>query len=156
LEQAGSWLFTRIPIRISTLRFRVKLVLATTSSEIQIRGVRFIATSQNIDTDESNPAARFLLHMLMAAAEFEIELIGERTLAGQQRYRADYDTGKVGKVVHSRSCRNLPPHRPRKLFDRDEVVLLRHQGRSYRQIANALGLGVGNVGRALQARSKSS
>ena len=50
--------------------------------QLQAHGVRFIATSQNIDTDESNPSARFLLHMLMAAAEFERELIRERTLAG--------------------------------------------------------------------------
>ena len=124
--------------------------------QLQAHGVRFIATSQNIDTDESNPASRFLLHMLMAAAEFERELIRERTLAGQKRYRADYEAGKVGKAVHSRSGRNLPPHRPKKVFDRDEVMRLRHQGRSYRQIANALGLGVGTVVRAVQTRSKSS
>jgi len=43
----------------------------TALQQLQSNGVRFIATSQNIDTDESNPAARFLLHMLMAAAEFE-------------------------------------------------------------------------------------
>jgi hypothetical protein len=36
--------------------------------ELQAYGVRCIATSQNIDTDESNSAARFLLHILMAAA----------------------------------------------------------------------------------------
>jgi DNA-directed RNA polymerase specialized sigma24 family protein len=35
-------------------------------------------------------------------------------------------------------------------------VLLRHQGRSYRQIAKSLGLSVGTVVRALQARSKNS
>jgi DNA invertase Pin-like site-specific DNA recombinase len=55
--------------------------------ELQAHGVRFIATSQNIDTDESNPAARFLLHILMAAAEFERELIRERSMAGLKRYR---------------------------------------------------------------------
>jgi DNA invertase Pin-like site-specific DNA recombinase len=31
--------------------------------QLQHHGVRFILTSQNIDTDESNPAARFLLHI---------------------------------------------------------------------------------------------
>ena len=124
--------------------------------QLQAHGVRFIATSQNIDTDESNPASRFLLHMLMAAAEFERELIRERTLAGQKRYRADYEAGKVGKAVHSRSGRNLPPHRPKKVFDREEVARLRHQGRSYRQIAESLGLGVGTVVRTLRERAKSS
>ena len=35
----------------------------TALQELQAYGVRFIATSQNTDTDESNPAARFLLHI---------------------------------------------------------------------------------------------
>jgi DNA invertase Pin-like site-specific DNA recombinase len=124
--------------------------------ELQSYGVRFIATSQNIDTDESNPAARFLLHILMAAAEFERELIRERAAAGLKRYRQEYRAGKVGKTVSSRSGRNMPPHRPRKVFDREEVVRLRHQGQSYRQIAKSLGLGIGTVVRTLQAGSKSS
>jgi hypothetical protein len=71
--------------------------------ELQAHGVRFIATSQNIDRNESNPAARFLLHILMAAAEFERELIRERSMAGLKRYRGQYAAGKVGKEVHSRS-----------------------------------------------------
>jgi DNA invertase Pin-like site-specific DNA recombinase len=83
-------------------------------------------------------------------------LIRERTLAGQIRYRADYAAGKVGKTVYSRSGRNLPPHRPRKIFNRDEVVELRRQGVSIRRIADRLGLSVGTVVRTLQARSKSS
>ena len=128
----------------------------TALQQLKSYGVRFIATSQNIDTDESNPASRFLLHMLMAAAEFERELIRERTLAGQQRYKQDFTSGKVGKSVYSRSGRNLPPHRPTKVFDREEVVRLRRQGRSYRQIAKSMGLGLGTVVRTLNERSKSS
>jgi DNA invertase Pin-like site-specific DNA recombinase len=124
--------------------------------QLHAHGIRFIATTQNIDTDESNPAARFLLHMLMAAAEFERELIRERTLAGQQRYRQDYAAGRVGKTVSSRSGRNQPAHRPKKVFDREEVIRLRRQGRSYRQIAASLSLGVGTVVRTLQERAKSS
>jgi putative DNA-invertase from lambdoid prophage Rac len=34
-------------------------------------GVRFIAVTQNIDTDESKPMARFLLHIMAAFAELE-------------------------------------------------------------------------------------
>jgi len=67
--------------------------------QLQSHGVRFIATVQNIDTDESNPASRFLLHMLMAAAEFEREFIRERALAGLKRYREDYGSGKVGNLL---------------------------------------------------------
>jgi len=80
--------------------------------ELERHRIRFIATTQNLDTDEKNPASRFLLHVLGAAAEFERSLIRERTLAGQIRYRSDYASGKVGKTVSSRSGKNLPPHRP--------------------------------------------
>jgi DNA invertase Pin-like site-specific DNA recombinase len=117
--------------------------------ELERQRVRFIAITQGLDTDQQNPASRFLLHVLGAAAEFERSLIRERTLAGQIRYRSDYAAGKVGKTVYSRSGRNLPPHRPRKIFNRDSVAVLRAQGLSIRAI-------VGTVARTLQARAKSS
>jgi putative DNA-invertase from lambdoid prophage Rac len=119
-------------------------------------GIRFIAVTQGLDTDIQNPASRFLLHVLGAAAEFERALIRERTQAGQQRYRHDYAAGKVGKTVYSRSGKNLPPHRPKRIFNREQVMELRRQGFSIRQISNRLGLGVGTVARTLQERSKSS
>ena len=120
--------------------------------ELQAHGVRFIATSQNIDTDESNPAARFLLHILMAAAEFERELIRERSMAGLKRYRGQYAAGRVGKEVHSRYGKNLPVGRPRRVFDRQEVLQLRGRGLSYRQIARRLGIGEGAVRRVLRTQ----
>jgi DNA invertase Pin-like site-specific DNA recombinase len=123
---------------------------------LEENGVRFIAVTQGLDTDLQNPASRFLLHVLGAAAEFERGLIRERTQAGQVRYRQDFESGRVGKTVYSRSRRNMPPHRPRRIFDREEVLRLRCQGRSYRQIAKSLGLGLGTVVRTLQACSKSS
>jgi DNA invertase Pin-like site-specific DNA recombinase len=123
---------------------------------LEENGVRFIAVTQGLDTDQQNPASRFLFHVLGAAAEFERALIRERTQAGQQRYRQDYAAGKVGKTVYSRSGRNMPPHRPKRVFDREEVMRLREQGRSYRQIAKSLGLGVGTVVRTLHDYSKSS
>lgn len=48
----------------------------------------------------------------------------------------------------------MAPHRPKKVFDREKVIRLRHQGRSYRQIAESLRLGVGTVARTLNERSK--
>jgi len=47
-------------------------------------GIRFIATSQGLDTDESNPASKLLLHILAAVAQFERELIRERVSAGMK------------------------------------------------------------------------
>jgi DNA invertase Pin-like site-specific DNA recombinase len=119
-------------------------------------GVRFIAITQGLDTDQKNPASRFLLHVLGAAAEFERSLIAERTHLGRVRYRQDFENGRVGTIVHSRSRRNLAPHRPKKIFDRHRVAELRSQGLSIRQIAKTLGLGMGTVSRTLQACSKST
>ena len=46
---------------------------------LEENGIRFIAVTQGLDTDLQNPASRFLLHVLGAAAEFERALIRERT-----------------------------------------------------------------------------
>ncbi len=124
--------------------------------ELQQLGIRFIAVTQGLDSDKKNPASLFLLHVLAAAAEFERSLILERTQAGRMRYREDYDLGIVGKTVHSRSGKDLPPHRPRKIFDRDKVVELRRQGLSIRQIARTMSLGLGTVVNTLAARSNST
>jgi DNA invertase Pin-like site-specific DNA recombinase len=123
---------------------------------LEEHGIRFIAVTQGLDTDLQNPTARLLLHVLGAAAEFERSLIRERTQAGQLRYKEDFAAGKVGKEVQSRSGRNLAPHRPKRIFDRNQVAELRRQGLSLRQISRKLGLGLGTVTRTLQERSKSS
>src|SRR5580704_7548731 len=52
--------------------------------ELASLGIRFIATSQGLDTDESNPASKLLLHILAAVAQFERELIRERVSAGMK------------------------------------------------------------------------
>jgi putative DNA-invertase from lambdoid prophage Rac len=123
---------------------------------LEDHGIRFIAVTQGLDTDQKNPASRFLLHVLGAAAEFERSLIRERTRAGQLRYKHDFESGKVGKTVSSRSGQNMPPHRPKKILNREQVIELRRQGLSMRQVAQRLGLGLGTVVRALWERSKSS
>src|SRR5262252_7034325 len=122
--------------------------------ELDSHGVRFIATTQALDTDNRNPASRFLLHVLGAAAEFERELIRERSKAGRLRYLQDFQAGRVGKGVRSRSGKNLAPHRPKRIFDRDRVAQLRAQGLSIRAIAKKLGIGVGTAVRTLKQKSK--
>ena len=47
-------------------------------------GIRFLATSQALDTDASNPTSRLMLHILASVAEFEREMIRERVSAGLQ------------------------------------------------------------------------
>jgi DNA invertase Pin-like site-specific DNA recombinase len=88
-------------------------------------GVRFIATSQSLDTDEKNPTSRLLLQILASVAEFQREMIRERTLSGIRAAQA------AGKVVG----------RPKRVFRRDEVVRLRdEEGLSWRAIGTKLGI----------------
>jgi DNA invertase Pin-like site-specific DNA recombinase len=88
-------------------------------------GVRFISTSQSLDTDEKNPTSRLLLQILASVAEFEREMIRERTLSGIRAAQA------AGKVVG----------RPKRVFRRDEVVRLRdEEGLSWRAIGKKLGI----------------
>jgi DNA invertase Pin-like site-specific DNA recombinase len=102
--------------------------------ELRSVGVRFIAMTQNIDTDESNPTSRLMLNLLVAFSEFERELIVERTRAGLSRARRD------GKQLG----------RPRLVVDRERVVTLDREGWSARAIAAELKVSPASVCRILQ------
>jgi DNA invertase Pin-like site-specific DNA recombinase len=91
--------------------------------------VRFLAVTQNIDTDKSNPMSQFLLHILAAFAELEREMIREQVRAGLRAAKAN------GKTLG----------RPRRAFRRDEAVRLRSQGVSGRKIAQLLDLPMSTV-----------
>ena len=52
-------------------------------------------------------------------------------MAGQKRYRALYEAGKVGKEVPSKSGKDLPVGRPKRTFDRQRVFELREQKHIY-------------------------
>ena len=112
--------------------------------------VRFIATSQGIDTERSNPVSRFLLHVLGAVAELERDQIRERTVSGMRRYQADLAANKVGRTVHSQSGKDLPPHRPKKVLDREKIQSLRAQGLSLAAIADQVGVHASTVLRRLR------
>jgi DNA invertase Pin-like site-specific DNA recombinase len=107
--------------------------------ELQALGVRFIAISQGLDTDESNPASKLLMHILAAVAQFERELIRERVSAGMRSAKA-HGT-KSGNAIG----------RPKRTFDRSEVVRLRESGLAIERIAREMRIGVGTVVRVLQA-----
>jgi DNA invertase Pin-like site-specific DNA recombinase len=97
--------------------------------ELASMGIRFIAVTQNIDTDESNPMSRFMLHIFGAFAEFEREIIRERTVCGVRAARAK------GKKLG----------RPKRVFRRDEVARLREAGHSWRAIAKQLNVPVSTI-----------
>lgn len=114
-------------------------------------GVRFISVTQGIDTDRRNPMSSLLLNIMAAFAEFERGLIVERTSSGRARYARDYTAGLVGRQGrHSRSGKDLPPHRPLRVFRRDEALSLRRQGCSYREIAAQLNVPVSTVADAIR------
>jgi DNA invertase Pin-like site-specific DNA recombinase len=106
--------------------------------ELASLGIRFIATSQGLDTDESNPASKLLLHILAAVAQFERELIRERVSAGM----------RTAKAKGTRSGR--PIGRPRRVFDHQQVRQLRQNGLAIDTIARQMKLGVGTVLRVLR------
>ena len=81
-------------------------------------GVRFIAVTPNIDTDESDPMARFPLHIMAAFAELEREIIRGRVVAGVKVARAK------GKTLDRLKC----------AFRRDEAMRMRSEGASWRRL----------------------
>jgi DNA invertase Pin-like site-specific DNA recombinase len=92
-------------------------------------GVPFIAVTQNIDTDEANPRAPFLLHIMAAFAELERELIRERVTSG----------------VRAAKARGTRLGRPRRVFRRGEALRLRQSGMSWHRIAAELKVPVTTV-----------
>lgn len=65
---------------------RSALDLLANVRELETRGVRFVATTQGLDT-AGGAAGRLMLTVLAGVAEFERELIRERTLLGQANAR---------------------------------------------------------------------
>jgi DNA invertase Pin-like site-specific DNA recombinase len=114
-------------------------------------GIRFLATTQALDTDASNPTSRLMLHILASVAEFEREMIRERVTAGINNYRQAFKQKRIGRDRHSHSGMNLPVGRPKKIFDRVRAVEMRRGGMSVREIARKLRVSVGTVHRVVSS-----
>jgi DNA invertase Pin-like site-specific DNA recombinase len=93
---------------------------------LQERGIEFISLTEQIDT--TTPGGKLIFHLMGALAEFERDLIRERTNAGLMAARA---RGHVGG-------------RPRKLRTNGKVALARRmfadQSHSIPEICAALGI----------------
>ena len=96
-------------------------------------GIRFIAPSMGIDTDNRSPVGKLLLHIMGAFAEFERALIVERVR-----------TGVAEAKRQGKHC-----GRPRKIFRRDQALELHAAGRSLREIARIMQIGLGTVQRLI-------
>ena len=119
---------------------RSVLNLVESLNKLASAGVRFIATTQSIDTDESNPTSRLMLYILAAVAEFEREMIRERVVAG----------------LASAKHRGQQLGRRKLLFDRERVLNLHRAGKSIREIAAALDVNRGTLHRFLLTQERAN
>jgi len=104
--------------------------LAQLIGEFEAHGTALVATSQGIDTSESNPAGRLQMHVLAAVAEFERSVIRERINAGLAAAR------ERGTILG----------RPRTLYRHTSAVAkLSRRGLSGRQIAAKLNIPPGSI-----------
>lgn len=119
---------------------RSALDLLANIRALESAGVRFIATTQGIDIRPGGDAmGRLLVTMLAAVAEFERDLIRERTRLGLARARAS--GRKLGRPQGS------TPRRPA----RAEVERLRDRGLTWTDIARALRCSPSTARRAVAA-----
>jgi putative DNA-invertase from lambdoid prophage Rac len=108
-----------------SLQHRAQLI-----GEFETQGTALVATSQGIDTSESNPAGRLQMHVLAAVAEFERSVIRERINAGLKAAR------ERGTILG----------RPRTLHRHTTAVAkLSRRGLSGRKIAAKLNIPPGSV-----------
>jgi DNA invertase Pin-like site-specific DNA recombinase len=113
--------------------FRSLAHLVQTVQELNALHVRFVAITQGIDTDQNNPMATLLLHLLAAFGQFEREMIRERVTAG----------------VRNAKRKGVRLGRKRVVFDRSKAIEMHDAGSSIREIAALLGVGVGTIHRAV-------
>jgi DNA invertase Pin-like site-specific DNA recombinase len=100
-------------------------------AEFKALGIDFVSCTEGVDT--TTPTGQLLFHIVGAVAQFERDLIAERVRAGIAHARA------LGRRIG----------RPRAEIDVERASGLRHQGRSLRQIAQALNVPVSRVRWAL-------
>jgi DNA invertase Pin-like site-specific DNA recombinase len=105
--------------------------MVVTLDELAAMNVGFASVTEPFDT--STPSGKLLLHMVSAMAEFERSILIERTRAG------------VAAAIR----RGAKVGRPRVRVDIDRAVGLRAKGKSMREVAEELGIGVATLHRAL-------
>jgi DNA invertase Pin-like site-specific DNA recombinase len=110
--------------------------LANALGEFDALGIQFVSLYESVDT--STPNGRLVFGIFASIAEFERELIRDRVRSGIAAARAR------GKKLG----------RPRRTVDCAQVAALRAEGRSWRDVGRALGIGVATARAAFQERAK--
>ena len=80
-------------------------------NELETRGVKFKSLKESVDT--GGPAGKLVFHMFAALAEFERELLRERTLAGLEAARARGRKGGRPSLLDVKQRGNPPTKRAR-------------------------------------------
>ncbi|HTY68230.1 MAG TPA: recombinase family protein [Alphaproteobacteria bacterium] len=75
------------------------------TQELQVRGIGFASLTEKIDTQ--SPTGRLVFHVFGALAEFERNLIRERTLAGLKAARARGRKGGRPRKLSSRDLKTV-------------------------------------------------
>jgi len=104
--------------------------------EFRSLGIQFISYQENIDT--SSALGQALFTIVSAVAQLERDLIRERVSAGIRNARAN--GRKLG--------------RPKSSVEREQILELKAQGLSLRQIAAKLGVGYGTIRARLRTLNK--
>ena len=112
--------------------FRSLKDLINTLQFLNDSGILFISYKDNIDM--TTASGKLMLHILAAFGEFEASLIKERVIAG----------------IRNAQSKGVKLGRPKKYCNTDEILKLRKQGLSIRNIAAELGLSAGMVQRAVE------
>ena len=85
--------------------------LLTMLERVSAAGAKFRSLTESIDT--SGPAGRMLMQMLGSSAEFEREMIRERTRAGLHEARAQGRVpGRKPKITAEQKRRSSKPYHP--------------------------------------------
>lgn len=109
--------------------------LVNSLAEFDALGVAFISLRDNLDL--STPSGRLMFQIIGAMSEFEKALIQERVVAGIKNAKAK------GKQLG----------RPKRLVDISQVEKLRGEGKSWRNVAREMRIGLGTLFRALDSAS---
>lgn len=115
--------------------FRSLKHMINTMQELEEIGVKFISVKENIDFSTS--AGRLMFHIISAMAEFEADIIKERT----------QDT------IAARKERGEGWGRPVKL-NHDKIIDLYDQGLSYNQVAKKIGCSKAGIAKIIQKRNR--
>jgi DNA invertase Pin-like site-specific DNA recombinase len=111
-----------------------QLVLAL--AEFKALGIDFVSCQEALDT--STPMGKAMFTIIGAMAELERNVIRERVVAGME-YARVHGT-KSGSAIG----------RPKRVFDRSEVVRLHQSGLSIEKIARQMRIGVGTAARTIE------